>query len=56
LTQKYYVKLNQQTLKDEVEKLAWFHKNGGNGQNQLNDSGISPSRKTQQSPNSTYLQ
>jgi integrase len=33
LTQKYYVKLNQQTLKDEVEKLAWFHKNGRNGQN-----------------------
>ena len=56
LTQKYYVKVDQQLLKDGAEKLAWFYKNGGNGQNLLNNSGISPSGKIQQSPNSVYLQ
>lgn len=56
LTQKYYVKIGQELLKEGVEKLAWLSKNGGNGQNRLNHGGISPNQKTQQSPNSVYLQ
>ncbi|MFX1532792.1 MAG: tyrosine-type recombinase/integrase [Promethearchaeota archaeon] len=56
LTQKFYVKVDQQLLQDGVEKLVNARKNGGNGQNQLNNSGISPSSKIQQSPNSVYLQ
>lgn len=56
LTQKYYVKIDHELLQEGVEKLAWQSKKGGNGQNQLNNSGISPNRKTQQSPNSVYLQ
>ena len=56
ITQKFYVKISFNSMADAVERLNGNNGNGSKEEKLLNICGISESPRTQQAPNSLYLQ